>query len=48
MTDTVKLPKGVTVHAQGQKWRGEIPATFCPKKYAPKPKASKHTRDEAK
>lgn len=31
--DMVKLPEGVTVHAQGQKYTGEIPAELCPKKY---------------
>lgn len=47
MIETVKLPKGVTVHVNGKGWRGEIPATICPEKYVPKPKASK-SKTEAK
>lgn len=31
--ETVQLPEGVTVHVQGQKYKGEIPKSLCPKKY---------------
>lgn len=31
----IKLPEGVTIHAGGREWRGEIPAALCPKKYHP-------------
>lgn len=33
MSALVSLPKGVTVHVRGQKYKGEIPANVCPKKY---------------
>lgn len=34
----IKLPVNVTVYAGGRKWRGEIPAGFCPKRFLPKAK----------
>lgn len=34
----IRLPKGVTVHVGGQRYRGEIPEAVCPPHLKPKPK----------
>ena len=40
--EMVKLPKGVTVEINRQKYGGdvEIPASICPEKHKPKPSGS--------
>jgi hypothetical protein len=46
--ETIKLPKGVTVEINRQKYGGdvEIPASICPEKFKPVTKTP--TRNQAK
>jgi hypothetical protein len=45
----VTLPPGASVHVGGQRYRGEIPANLCPKKYRESDKpASKPAKTEPK
>ena len=51
--ETIKLPKGVTVEINRQKYGGdvEIPASICPEKYKPVTKpatGSKRTGSQAR
>ncbi|MEE9499593.1 MAG: hypothetical protein V3V24_09670 [Nitrospinaceae bacterium] len=40
MSVMVSLPPGVTIHVGGQRYRGAIPASVCPKKYQDSDKAA--------
>lgn len=45
----MKLPKGVTVYAQGHKYTGEVPdhlSGLVPEKHRPKPKKPKQDKPE--
>ena len=46
--ETIKLPEGVTVEINRQKYGGdvEIPASICPDKFKPVTKPSTRNRDK--
>ncbi len=48
MSAMVALPKGATVYVGGHKYKGEIPASVCPKKYLKddKPSVSKAPKSD--